>query len=69
MGQQKMGDPPVERITEAPSFTYCGVDIFGSFFKRERPSDLKRNGAMFICFVSRAVHIEVTNQIDTDSFV
>ena len=68
-GATENGNLPVERITEAPPFTYCGVDMFGSFFKREKPSDLKRYGAMFTCFVSRAVHIEVTNQNDIDSFV
>ena len=55
--------------TEASPFTYCGVDMFGLFCIKEKRSELKRYEAMFVCLASRAVHIEVTRQIDTDSFV
>ena len=49
--------------------TYCGVDMFGSFTIRERRSDLKQYCALFTCFASRAVHIEVTCTMETDSFI
>ena len=44
-------------------------DMFGPFYIKEKRSELKRYGAMFVCLASRAVHIEVTHQIDTDSFI
>ena len=64
-----MADLPKDRCIEAPPYTLCGVDIFGPFVIRERRSDLKSYCALFTCFVSRAVYIEVINAMDTDSFI
>ena len=69
MGYQKMADLPQERCTEAAPFTYCAVDMFGPLIIKERRSELKRYGAFFTCFSSRAVHTEVTNSLDADSFI
>ena len=66
---QKMPDLCKVRCLEVPPFTHCGVDIFGPYIIRERRSDLKRYCALFTCFASRAVHLEVTNALDTDSFI
>ena len=68
-GVQKMADLPEVRCLEVSPFTHCGVDMFGPYTIRERQSDLKRYCVLFTCFVSRAVHIEVTNALDTDSFI
>ena len=43
--------------------------MFGPFVIRERRSDLKQYCALFPCFASRAVYIEVANAVDTDSFI
>ena len=59
---------PHERAAEVHSFTYCGVDMFRPFYIKEKRSELKRYGVMFLFLASRAVRIEVTHQIDTDSF-
>ena len=64
-----MVDLPQERCTEAAPFTYCGVDMFGPLIIKERRSELKRYSALFTCFSSHAVHIEVTNSLDADSFI
>ena len=69
LGEQKMANLPCERTTEAPPFTYCSIDMFGSFYIKEKRSEFKRYGAMFVCLASRAVHIEVTHQINNDSFI
>ena len=50
-------------------FTNCGVDMFGLFIIRERRSNLKQYCALFPCFASRAVHIEVTCTMEADSFI
>ena len=67
--EQRMANLPKERVNPAPPFTYVGVDYFGPFHIKERRSVLKRYGALFTCLVSRAIHIEVSNTLNTDSFL
>ena len=67
--QQKMSDLPKSRTDEESPFTYCGVDLFGPFTIKERRSELKRWGVIFTCFSCRAIHLETTNTMDTDSFI
>ena len=66
---QKMADLPADRAECAPPFTYCGVDIFGPFLVKERRSEIKRYGAILTCLASRAIHIEMTYTLTTDSFI
>ena len=66
---EKTADLPSSRLMEVPPFTYCGVDMFGPFIIKQRQSEVKRYGAMFTCVNTRAVRIEVTNSLDTDSFM
>ena len=68
-GVKKMEDLHEVRYLEVPKFTCIGVDMFGLYTIRERRPDLKRYCALLICFASSAVRIEVTNPLDTDSFV
>ena len=68
-GEQKMEDLPACRLTETAPFTHCGVDIFDPFNVKQRRSEVKRYGTMFTCMANRAVHIEVTFSLDTDSFI
>ena len=69
LGKQNVADLPQDRLKEEPPFTYCGVDMFGPFEIKERRNTLKRYGALFTCLASRAIHIEVTKSMDTDSFI
>ena len=62
---QKMADLLPDRLTPAPPFTYVGLDFVGPYVTKEG----KRYGALFTCVVSRAVHIEVTNSLETDLFL
>ena len=66
---QKMADLPPDRLTPAPPFTYVGVGFFGPYVTKEGSKERKRYGALFTCLVSRAVHIEVANSLETDSFL
>ena len=67
--QQQMVDLPKDRISEEPPFRYCGTDMFGPFTVKDDRKEKKRYGALFTCLSSRAVHIEVTNGMATDSFI
>ena len=69
MGEQKMADLPLDRLGSDAPFTYCGVDLFGPFLVKERRSELKRYGVLYTCFASRAIHIETTCSLETDTFL
>lgn len=69
IGEQRMAILPVERTESSPPFTYCAVDMFGHFIIREGRKEMKRYVALFTCLSSRAVHLEVTSALSTDSFI
>jgi hypothetical protein len=71
---QKMGNLPEERLTSNPPFTYVGVDMFGPFHvvtrkTRGGAANNKRWVAMFTCLSSRAVHMEVVEEMSSSSFI
>ena len=69
-GTQMMADLPRERLSpDNPPFTAVGVDFFGPIYVKQRRSHVKRYGCVFTCLATRAVHIEVTETLDTDGFV
>ena len=67
--KQKMADLPKDRLTSAPPFTYCRVDLFGPCLIKEGRKELKRYGVVFTCLASRAIHFESPNSLETDSFL
>ena len=70
VGEQKMADLPLDRITpHKPPFTYVGVNCFGPFLIHRGRTEVKRYGVLYTCLVVRAVHIEVSRNLDTDSFL
>lgn len=66
---QKMADLPFDRVDPALPFSYCRVDYFGPFCIKEGRKELKKYGVIFTCFTSRAVHLEIANTLDMDSFI
>ena len=67
---QLMAELPSERlIPDQPPFTFTGTDCFGPFLVRRGRSEVKRYGAVFTCLTSRAVHIEMLESMETDSFM
>ena len=63
-----MADLPQDRLKEVASIylLWCG---HGPFEIKERRNTLKRYGALFTCLASRAIHIEMTKGMITDSFI
>ena len=60
--EQKMANLPMECFEAAGPFTHCGLDMFGPFTTILGRKSFKRYVALFLCLLSRAVHMEVTNE-------
>lgn len=67
--QQKMADLPEVRSEDISPFTATGFDCFGPFTIKEGRRELKKYGVVFTCFSSRAVHIEMLDDMSTDAFI
>ena len=71
---QQMADLPEDRLKPSPPFTFVGVDTFGPWpvaYRRTRGThtNQKRWALLFTCLVSRAIHIEVIEELSSASFI
>ncbi len=66
---QKMADLPKERLEASPPFTYSAVDYFGPWCIKQGRKEMKRYGVLFTCMSSQAIHLEVSETLETDSFL
>ena len=68
-----MGQLPVSRISPNPLFTICGVDYAGPFLMKKghtrKPVIVKCYLAVFVCFATKAVHLEVVSDASTETFL
>lgn len=80
MAQQIMAELPEVRIQPAPVFQNVGIDLAGPFNLRVTDKlsmstrarnlpDVKGWVVVFVCLVTRAVHLEVTEGLSTDDFL
>ncbi|XP_052762111.1 uncharacterized protein LOC128204746 [Mya arenaria] len=74
LGCQKMADLPTDRLRPGPPFTSVGLDCFGPWHvvsRRTRGGQAanKRWAVLFTCLTSRAVHIEVIEELSSSSFI
>lgn len=67
--EQRMANLPSERVDPSPPFTYCGVECFGPFTTKQGRKVHKRYGLHFTCLSSRAIHIEMLDDMTTDAFI
>nr|XP_055049264.1 uncharacterized protein LOC129434357 [Misgurnus anguillicaudatus] len=67
--EQKMGNLPQDRMETTPPFTYTGIDCFGPIHVKEGRKDVKRYGLLLTCLCSRAIHIEMLDDMTTDAFI
>lgn len=66
---QRMADLPQDRVEPSPPFTYCGMDCFGPFTVKQGRKETKRYGLLLTCMCSRAIHIEMLDDMSTDVFI
>ena len=64
-----MANLPKEKLQPSAPFSYCGYDCFGPIYVKDGRKELKRYGLIFTCMSSRAVHIEMLDNMTTDAFI
>ena len=72
LSRQIMSNLPLERLQPSPPFSNIGVDFFGPFTIRGEVQKRVRGkcyGVIFARLTSRAVHVYVSKDYSTDSFL
>jgi transposase InsO family protein len=64
---QLMADLPEERIVPSPAFTHTGLDFAGPLLSKGWKDPVKVYLAIFVCFATKAVHVEVVSSLDTSA--
>ena len=70
---QLMGSLPIERISSSRAFATVGIDYAGPFLIRQKNQRGGVTGkayvAIFVCFSTKAIHIEVVSDLTSASFL
>lgn len=70
---QPLGNLPIDRISSVAAFTTTGVDYAGPFFvtsaRLRGAVSTKAYLAVFICFATKAVHLELASELSTAAFI
>ncbi|XP_043263201.1 uncharacterized protein LOC122403641 [Colletes gigas] len=67
-----MGNLPAVRIIPTRPFSVCGVDYAGPVFIKEKIRTRVTSKAylcIFVCFVTKAIHLELAIDLSTDAFL
>ena len=68
-----MGSLPASRVTASFPFSRCGVDYTGPIYikssERKNSALIKSYVCLFLCFVTKAVHIELVNSLFAKDFL
>ena len=60
---------PVSRVKEEPPFTFTGVDFAGPILIRAQGKAEKTWICLFTCFTTRVVHLDIVQDMSTESFI
>ena len=70
---QLMGQLPRDRLQPSPPFMVVGIDFAGPFITRRgnprKPTKIKSYACLYICFATRAIHIEICSDLSTPAFM
>jgi Family of unknown function (DUF5641)/Integrase zinc binding domain len=73
IGQQMMADLPSSRVNPGRAFQTVGIDYAGpiSILNRKGKGAKAQKGyiAIFVCFVTRAIHVELASDLSTGTFL
>lgn len=68
-----MGDLPKERVNPSRCFSNCGIDFAGPLIlrlhNRRKAPEIKCYIVVFVCFATKAVHLELASDLSTDAFL
>ena len=67
-----MGNLPADRVTPFRPFSFVAVDFAGPVmihFKLRGKRPIKSYICIFVCFSTKAIHIEVCSDLSTGSFI
>lgn len=68
-----MGDLPRHRLLSGSIFEVCGIDYAGPFFLKEKKHRntkfIKGYICLFVCFSTKAVHLELVTELTTNAFL
>ena len=67
--EQRMADLPKDRTEPSSPFTFVGMDCFGPILTKNGRREIKRYGLLFTCLCSRAVHLEMLDDLSTDALI
>ncbi|XP_071033032.1 uncharacterized protein [Parasteatoda tepidariorum] len=70
---QVMGNLPIERVVPNFTFNKSGLDFCGPFFirsnKSRKGSYQKMYVAVFVCFATRAIHLEIVSDLSSEALI
>ncbi|XP_051167314.1 uncharacterized protein LOC127285375 [Leptopilina boulardi] len=68
-----MGNLPTNRVSFSRPFLHIGVDFCGPFYTKEfrlrNRTKVKTYVSVFVCFATKAVHLELVNDLSTEAFI
>lgn len=68
-----MGNLPARRVNQARPFQNVGLDFGGPFTVKDsslrKPRTYKAYLCVFVCYATKATHLEVVSELSTDAFI